>query len=92
MGYYIEVPKNHNKAKQIVEMYGGEILSKVPVWEELKSEEAAICVIDNIDFEAAGFAYSKQELKEFSDPRDNRFKTWVIMDRKKAEELTHFKI
>jgi hypothetical protein len=90
MGYYIQVPKNHNKAKQIVELYGGEILSKVPVWEELKSEEAAICVMDNIEFEAAGFAYSKRELEEFSNPKDNRPKIWVIMDRKKAEELTDF--
>ena len=90
MEYYIRVPRNHDKATQIIKLYGGKISSKPPLWQDLKPEEAVICVVDNGAFEAAAFAYSEAELKEFSDPSDDRPKTWVIMDRIQAEDLTHF--
>ena len=89
MGYYIEVPENFNKARQIVQLYGGKILDKAPSWGEVSPNEAIICVFHNPNFDAAGFAFNPQELAYFKSP-DSRQKTWLIMNRKKAEELTGF--
>lgn len=90
MGYYIEVPENHNKAQQIVDLYGGRISPTTPTFEDITPDEAIICVMDNGPFEAAGFAFSQAELSEFSTD-DGRPKEWVIMSRKKACELTGYK-
>lgn len=94
MGYYIEVPKNKGKAQQIVELFDGRILSSIPNFEDAKPDEAIICVVDNGPFEAAGFAYDKAELEAFNRPDSygyQRPRTWLIMNRKKACELTGFK-
>ena len=89
MGYYIEVPENHNKAQQIVELYGGRTVSFPPQFEDITPDEAIICVVDNGPFEAAAFCFSQQELVAFSD-YDGRPREWVIMSRKKACELTGY--
>lgn len=89
MGYYIEVPKNKGKAQQIVELYGGRIALNPPQFEDITPDDAIICVVDNGPFEAAGFAYNQEELHVFSIP-DGRPRTWVIMNRKKACELTGY--
>ena len=90
MGYYIEVPNNKGKAQQIIKLHGGRIIPAPVPLDTLSDNEAIICVVDNGPFEAAGFAYSEKELDEFSRP-DGRPRTWVIMDRAKACELTGFK-
>ncbi len=89
MGYYIEVPKDKNKAQQIVQLYGGRIALSPPSFEDITPDEAIICVVDNGSFEAAGFAYNQDELFVFSD-MDGRQKTWVIMNHQKACELTGY--
>lgn len=93
MGYYIEVPNKKGKAQQIVELYGGRILSDTPTFEDAKPDEAIICVLDNGLWEAAGFAYDKAELEAFTRPDmycKQRPRTWLIMERKKAIKLTGF--
>ena len=89
MGYYIEVPEPEGKAQQIVDLYGGKIISIPPSFEDITPGKAIICVMDNGPWEAAGFAYNQRELEAFSS-YDGRPRTWVIMDRKKACELTGF--
>ena len=44
-----------------------------------------ICVVDNGAFEAAGHAYSEEEMKAFSQPNDPRTRTWLVYDH--AEKL-----
>lgn len=90
MGYYIEVPEKKGKAAQLVCLYGARIIGPAPVWCDIKPHEAVICVVDNGLFEAAGFAFDSQEFFYFKMP-DGRPKTWLIMDWKKACELTGFK-
>lgn len=92
MGYYIEVPENKGKARQIIELYGGRILPYAPTHEDARADEAIICVVDNGLFEAAGFAYDKAELESFKRPDHGyqRPRTWLIIDRKKAIKLTGF--
>jgi len=48
-----------------------------------------ICVVDNGPFEAAAFAFSRGEIEEFAYP-DDRPKTWVAIDLKRAMELANF--
>jgi len=94
MGYYIEVPEKKGKAQQIVELYGARIVDSVPSFNDLKSGEAIICVVDNGPWEAAGFCYNEQEFDEFVAPDffgPNRPRTWVIMSRYLACKLTGYK-
>ncbi len=93
MGYYIEGTEDKGKARQILDLYGGRVVSGVPSFKDLKPDEAIICVLDNGSFEAAGFAYDERELAVFAAPDrlgPQRPRTWLIMDRKKACELTGY--
>ena len=89
MGYYIQTPHNKGKAKYIAEKYGGTIVDTPPSFENISPDKAIICVVDNGGFEAAGFCFSQSELHDFS-YFDGRPRTWVIIDRKKACELTGY--
>ena len=44
-----------------------------------------VCVVNNGPFEAAGYAYSEEEMKAFSQANDPRPKTWLVYDH--AEKL-----
>ena len=92
MGYYIETPHNKGKAEQLVELYGARIVPNRPEFKDIKPSEAIICVVQNAMFDAAGFAYDQRELDAFA--RDfhgpQRLRTWLLMDRAKACELTGF--
>ncbi len=91
MGFYIQVPHNKNKAEQIRDLYGGEIISTIPLdYNELPEGKALIVIVDMGPFEAAGFCYSQAELTAFTDILDTRPKKFVLLDRKKAEELSGF--
>jgi hypothetical protein len=90
MGYYISGPVR-GKAKYLVDEYGAELLPFPPrSYDSIPDDMAAVVVIDNGPFEAAGFAYSEQELKAFSEEDDPRLKSWLLMDRKTAEALTGY--
>ena len=93
MGYYIQVPNNKGKAQQIVELYGAKIIPEpIGFWQK-DPQEAFICVLDNGPFEAAGFAYNEREFEEFKAPDPfppQRPRTWLVMNRKEACELTGF--
>ena len=92
MGYYIEVPSNHNKAEQIIRMYGGAILPEAPKSvTELPAGCGLVCVVDNGIFEAAAYAFDDRELAAFSDPSDNRPKVWIAMDNARAKELSGYR-
>ncbi len=93
MGYYIEVPEKKGKAQQILDLFGGRILPEAPVFGDAGTNEAIICVVDNDSFEAAGFCYNPRELQYFKEPDrgQQRPRTWLIMDRIKARELTGYR-
>jgi len=92
MGYYINDPRMRarGKAKFILDNFDAMQLTSVQeAREAFDSGFGVICVIDNLQFEAAGFCYSERELEEFARP-DTRTKTWLSMDRVKAEKLSGF--
>lgn len=71
MGYYIEVPENHGKAQQIVDIHGGTILERMPeTFADIPEGQALICVVDNGPFEAAAFCYNEEEFAAFNTPDD----------------------
>ena len=80
---------NKGKAEYIAEEYDGILLDTPPMFEDITPDKAIICIIDNGPFEAAGFCFSQSELHDFL-YRDGRPRTWVIIDRKKACELTGY--
>lgn len=91
MGYYVEVPKHHDKAEQIRDLFGGKIVDLKVASEAISDPtKGVIVVIDNGPFEAAGFAYNQQEFEEFTSRSDLRPKKYVILSRQKAEELTRY--
>ena len=89
MGYYVQGPA-HRKADFIMKNYDAMKVTLPEAKEAVIEGMGVICVVDNGAFEAAAFCYNEQEFNAFNDPSDNRPKTWLIMDRKKAEELSKF--
>lgn len=89
MGYYINPPdgRNFGKADWLVETHGAERVSKPPAW---RDDKAIVCVLGGPAFEAAGYCYCPGELEAFSAP-DRRSRTWLLMDKAKAEELSGYK-
>ena len=92
MGYYIEVPRNKQKALQIMALHGAKFTIIPPKsLSELAENEGLVCVVENGPFDAAGYCYDDDELEAFNDPRDHRPKTWLTMDKKLAEKLSGYK-
>lgn len=88
MGYYIEGPTK-GKAKYIVDNFNGEIVMYSHAHAVIrKPNVAVIIVLDNGPFEAAGYAYDEDEFHAFTLAMDNRPKTFILMNRSKANELT----
>lgn len=91
MGYYIQTPENHGKADYLVREHGAEVVDDVPAWSD---DYAIVCVVDNGAFEAAGYAFSPRELMAFA-AQDRggyqRPRTWLKMDKAKAQELSGYK-
>lgn len=92
MGWYINVPQNRNKAQQLIDLHS----ARRCTFEEARTalgnaNIAPICVVENGYFDAAALIFSESELRSFSDPDDLRPRTWMLMDREKAEVLSGYK-
>jgi hypothetical protein len=90
MGYYIQGPAKC-KTQYIVSEYDGKIIPTPESFGDIPQDKGLICVVNNGYFEAAGYCFSAREFEAFSSPTDNRPKTWLIMDRELAEELSGYK-
>ena len=90
MGYYIPGPPK-GKAEFIVNEYQGEIVNMPLYFNQFGDDKVVICVVDNGPFEAAGYCFSEDEFQVFSCSADNRPKTWLVMNKEKAEALSHYK-
>lgn len=77
MGYYINNLPNGEKlpslgkAEALLTIEGA---TQIP--QPTKFQDDIVCVVDNGIFEAAGYAYSPEELEVFSRP-DGRPKVWL---------------
>ncbi len=91
MGYYINKGLDaRDKALALVELYEAKEIQQPEKFDDIANDKAIIVVIDNGGFEAAGYCYSEREFADFTNPRDPRQKTFLVMDKKLAEELTGY--
>lgn len=86
MGLYIEVPANKGKADLILDLdprveeatyEDGTFF--IPDWDDAPKGFLPVCVVDNGPFEAAGVAYSEEELIRFSRLDDPRPRRWLYV-------------
>jgi len=91
MGYYIQGPLR-GKADYIRTHEEDVTVLKTPEAARAAYEEGmgVVVVVENGPFDAAAFAYSKDELESFLRPDDQRPVTLLAMDRQKAEELSGY--
>lgn len=87
MGFYIETPENHNKAFQLVDLYGASITVCPASIADIPEGKTLICVVKNSAFDAAGIIYNEKELHVCSNPTDLRPKFWLLMDTEKVIKL-----
>lgn len=76
MGYYINPQEGTKEAwlkSNAREVEEGEL--------KITPEELPVVLVDNRAFTAAGICYDSQELKEFTNPRDQRPKRWFMVTR-----------
>lgn len=91
MGFYIETPGQViDKTKRLVKDYGAGIVNPPSSFDQVPEDKALICVVTNPFFEAAGYCYDEREFAVFSNIRDDRPKTWLLMDKKLAEKLSGY--
>jgi len=91
MGRYVETPNSRGKAEYLIEEHGATQIPREEAEEivsDPKSKYAVIVVLNNVMFEAAGYAYDKQELGRFLAPDDPRPKVCLAMDKKVVQQLT----
>ena len=93
MGYYIQTEQPKNKAEAIMRDLDG-IKITVDEAEFFVKEQmgAIICVVDNGPFEAAAYCHNLNEFRVFTDPSDDRPKTWLLVENvEKVHEITGYK-
>ena len=87
MGYYInQINGKILPAKRKVEflLENGAVRVINPTF-----QENLVCVVENIMFDAAAYAYSEDEMKYFNESDGLRTKTWLIVPN--ANELSGYK-
>lgn len=89
MGYYIQGPQS-GKAKFLQMKHDCIEIPQPKSFAEIEDDLALICVVDNGPFEAAGYCFSPGEFEVFSESSDHRPKTWLLMNKQLAEELSGY--
>ena len=87
MGKYIETEDIYNKANWICKNLGGQIASQ-QIAKDLIETKGVIVIVDNGEFEAAGWAFNQAEFEAFTLPEDHRSKQFVVIERAEAEKAT----
>ena len=87
MGYYINQINGkslpaRNKAQALINE------GAVKIDEPIEFCENLVCVVENGPFDAAAYAFSKGEMKNFQIPSDYRLKTWLIVEN--AADLSDY--
>lgn len=89
MGYYIQTGTAKGKATEIEREHGAIRVTQDDAQHCIVDPAlAVIVVVDNGPFEAAAFAYNKDEFEAFTLTHDRRPKVFLVMDRKTAKAVT----
>jgi hypothetical protein len=74
-----------------VDTYQAVVLGKPPDnFAKVPDDQAIICVMDTIQYEVASYAYSPQEFSLLDEHSDFRKRTWLLMDKAKANQVSGF--
>lgn len=87
-GKYIPV---QGKTQAIKEQLGESVLvmpCAPKSLDSLLSHELLLCVVHNVDFDAAALVCSADDLTTFTNPVDIRPKDWVIVNKHAAQQRT----
>lgn len=84
MGQYLQVEHNNEKAAQLINHHGAEIVYGDPLeaFDNLPADRGLVCVVENGIFDAAGWAFNRQEAEAFKRPDmgRQRRRTWLTMN------------
>ncbi len=90
MGFQIPGPTK-GKVQYLVDVYQAVVLDRPPRnFYKIADHQAIICVIDTLQYEVASYAFSRQEFSLLDDHSDFRKRTWLLMDKTKASQLSGF--
>src|ERR1700730_13048553 len=91
MGFQLPGPTK-GKVAHLIATYGAERLPQPPVaFHDIPESKALICVVDTLTYETASFCFSAAEMALLNDSSDFRPRTWLVMNRRKAEELSKYR-
>jgi len=91
MGFQLPGPTK-GKVDHLIATYGAERVPQPPVaFHDIPESKALICVVDTVTYETASFCFSAAEMALHNDSSDFRRRTWLMMDRSTAEELSRYR-
>ena len=91
MGFYLPGPTK-GKVDHVIATHGAERISRPPdAFHDIPLNKALICVVDTVTYETASFCFSAAEMALHNDSSDFRRRTWLVMDRATAEELSKYR-
>jgi hypothetical protein len=91
MGFQLPGPTK-GKVDHLIATYGAERLRHPPAaFPDIPESKALICVVDTLTSETASLCFSAAEMALLNDSSDFRPRTWLVMDRRKAEELSKYR-
>ncbi len=91
MGFQLPGPTK-GKVDHLIATYGAERVPHPPAaFHDIPASKALICVVDTYMYETASFCFSAAEMALHNDSSDFRRRTWLVMDRATAEELSKYR-
>jgi hypothetical protein len=91
MGFHLPGPTK-GKVDHLIATYGAERVARPPAaFRDIPAGKALICVVDTVTYETASFCFSAAEMALLNDSSDFRRRTWLVMDRATAEELSKYR-
>ena len=91
MAFHLPGPTK-GKVDHLIATHGAERLPRSPTaFHDIPEDRALICVVDTVMYETVSFCFSGAEMALLNDSTDFRPRTWLVMDRRKAEELSKYR-
>ena len=91
MGFHLAGPTK-GKVDHLITTYGAERVPHPPdAFHDIPESKALVCVVDSVTYETASLCFSAAEMALLNDSSDFRSRTWLVMDRTTAEELSKYR-
>lgn len=88
MGVYLETARSVNKALQLISEHGAEPIDQPPTYfADIPPGKVLICVVQNPGFDAAAVCYDEGEFREFTNPRERRMRSYLLMTREQVIQM-----